>query len=147
MKIPIIGTGMKLAKHVFLKRDDIHSAFECNEICTQRLLDGNSMVLFAEGTRSLDGRLRPFKKGAFQMAKKAGVRVVPVTLANLHRWMPPSAALPLAPMSNVYIKIHPAIDTANRTVSEIKKLCFEAVNEGLPSYQKALPGLPAATSE
>jgi 1-acyl-sn-glycerol-3-phosphate acyltransferase len=143
MKIPIIGLGMKLAKHVFLKRDDIQNAFECNDICTQRLLDGNSMVLFAEGTRSLDGRLKSFKKGAFQMAKRAGVRVVPVSLANLHRWMPPSAALPLAPMRNVYIKIHPPIETANRTVSEIKKMCFEAVNEGLPEFQKSIL-LPAA---
>ena len=71
------------------------------------------------------------------MAKRAGVRVVPVTLGNLHRWMPPSALLPLAPMRNVYIQIHPPIDTANRTVSEIKKLCFDAVNNGLPPYQQS----------
>ena len=38
----------------------------------KRLLDGNSMVLFAEGTRSDDGRLGLFKKGAVQMAKQAG---------------------------------------------------------------------------
>ena len=136
--IPFIGTGMKLAKHVFLKRNDIQNAFECNEICTQRLLDGNSMVLFAEGTRSLDGHLKPFKKGAFQMAKKAGVRIVPVSLGNLHQFMPPSAALPLAPMRDVFIRIHPPIETANKTVSEIKKECFEAVNSGLPSHQQFL---------
>lgn len=136
--IPIIGLGMKLAKHVFLKRDDLQNAFECNEICTQRLLDGNSMVLFAEGTRSIDGRLKTFKKGAFQMAKKAGVRIVPVSLGNLHRWMPPSALLPLAPMRNVFIQIHPPIETAGRPVSEIRRECFEAVNSGLPDYQKAV---------
>ena len=146
-KIPIIGLGMKLAKHVFLKRDDIQNAFECNEICTQRLLDGNSMVLFAEGTRSIDGRLKTFKKGAFQMAKKAGVRIVPVTLGNLHRWMPPSALLPLAPMRHVFIHIHPPIDTADKPVSEIRRQCFDAVNSGLPEYQKALPPPAAKQSQ
>ena len=143
--IPIIGLGMKLAKHVFLKRDDLQNAFECNEICTQRLLDGNSMVLFAEGTRSIDGRLKTFKKGAFQMAKKARVRIVPVSLGNLHRWMPPSALLPLAPMRNVIIQIHPPIDTAGKPVSEIRKLCFDAVNSGLPEYQKAVVVPPSST--
>lgn len=77
------------------------------------------------------------------MAKKAGVRVVPISLGNLHRWMPPSAMLPLAPMRNVYIQIHPPIETANKTVSEIKRLCFEAVNQGLPDYQQANVALPA----
>jgi 1-acyl-sn-glycerol-3-phosphate acyltransferase len=56
------------------------------------------MVLFAEGSRSPDGRLRTFKKGAFQMAKAAGVKVVPVSIGNLHRWMPNTAILPLAPI-------------------------------------------------
>jgi 1-acyl-sn-glycerol-3-phosphate acyltransferase len=49
---------MRLAKHVFLKRNDLESTVQCAQTVTQRLLDGNSMVLFAEGTRSADGRLR-----------------------------------------------------------------------------------------
>ena len=54
-----IGLSMKLARHVFLDRRNINSAAECAETVHQRLLDANSMVLFAEGTRSSDGRLRP----------------------------------------------------------------------------------------
>jgi 1-acyl-sn-glycerol-3-phosphate acyltransferase len=80
------------------------------------------------------------------MAKKANVRVVPVSLGNLHRWMPPSALLPLAPMKGVYIQIHPPIETAGRTVSEIKKLCFEAVNNGLPEYQQAAIAASSSSS-
>eukprot|EP00597_Dinobryon_sp_UTEXLB2267_P013392 CAMPEP_0170107004 /NCGR_PEP_ID=MMETSP0020_2-20130122/5724_1 /TAXON_ID=98059 /ORGANISM="Dinobryon sp., Strain UTEXLB2267" /LENGTH=237 /DNA_ID=CAMNT_0010331465 /DNA_START=280 /DNA_END=991 /DNA_ORIENTATION=- len=132
LDIPVVGTGMRLAKHVFLKRNDIRSTIEVADTCVQRLQDGNSMVLFAEGTRSLDGTLKKFKKGAFQMAKAAGVPVVPVSIGNLHRWMPPFSILPLAPIRHTYIKVHPAIDTTNKSVREIKKLCFEAVNSGLP---------------
>lgn len=57
--IPIVGLGMMLAQHVFLKRNDIKSTFEVTDSCIQKLKDGNSMVLFAEGTRSPDGKLKP----------------------------------------------------------------------------------------
>lgn len=134
--IPVIGTAMGLAKHVFLKRDDLKSTFEVTETTVQRLKDGNSMVLFAEGTRSPDGALKTFKKGAFQMAKAAGVKIIPVTIGNLHRWMPKDALLPLAPIRHVYIKIHPPINTDDKSVSQLRALTFAAVNEGLPIYQQ-----------
>lgn len=138
-QIPMIGFAMKMAGHIFLKRDDLQSTLQCTESTIKRLLDGNSMVLFAEGTRSDDGRLLPFKKGAFQMAKQAGVKIVPVSIGNLHRWMPKTALLPLAPIRDVYIKIHPAIETADKPVTKIRAECFEAVNSGLPEYQKSVP--------
>jgi 1-acyl-sn-glycerol-3-phosphate acyltransferase len=61
------------------------------------------------------------------MAKSAGVRVVPVSLGNLHRWSPPFSILPLAPIKHAYIKIHPAIETKDKSIKEIKKLCFEVI--------------------
>ena len=146
MDIPVIGWAMKLAKHVFLKRDDLKSTMEVTETCVQRLLDGNSMVLFAEGTRSPDGSLRAFKKGAFQMAKEAGVKVVPVSIGNLHRWMPSTALLPLAPIRQVYVTIHPAIETKDQKISQVRAKCFEAVNSGLPPYQQHR-GAAAATDK
>eukprot|EP00607_Mallomonas_marina_P010571 CAMPEP_0182422382 /NCGR_PEP_ID=MMETSP1167-20130531/8049_1 /TAXON_ID=2988 /ORGANISM="Mallomonas Sp, Strain CCMP3275" /LENGTH=288 /DNA_ID=CAMNT_0024600395 /DNA_START=195 /DNA_END=1061 /DNA_ORIENTATION=+ len=136
LKVPIIARAMILAKHVFIRREDVLDAFGTSEKCVRLLRDGNSMVLFAEGTRSPDGKLRKFKKGAFQMAKAAGVRVVPVTIANLHRWMPTSAFLPLGPARGVEIHIHPAIDSKNMTTKDLKNKCFEAVNSGLQPYQK-----------
>jgi hypothetical protein len=71
------------------------------------------------------------------MAKAAGVRIVPVSIGNLHRWMPPSALLPLAPIRDVTIKIHPPVETQDRPISQIRAQCFEAVNSGLPAYQKS----------
>mmetsp|Transcript_5910 Transcript_5910/g.6030 ORF Transcript_5910/g.6030 Transcript_5910/m.6030 type:complete len:356 (-) Transcript_5910:86-1153(-) len=143
LDIPVIGWAMKLAKHVFLKRDDLRSTLEVTDTCVERLRDGNSLVLFAEGTRSPDGSLKAFKKGAFQMAKAAGVKVIPVSIGNLHRWMPSSALLPLAPIRHVYVKIHPAIDTQDIPVSKIRALCHEAVNAGLPPYQRENTMLPS----
>lgn len=146
MNIPVVGWGMKLAKHVFLKRDDIKSTIEVSDRCIERLKDGNSMVLFAEGTRSEDGALRKFKKGAFQIAKAAGVRIVPVSIGNLHRIMPKSALLPIAPIRHTFIRIHPPIDPRELTVSQARILCQEAVNSGLPPYQQMKATLPGSSS-
>jgi 1-acyl-sn-glycerol-3-phosphate acyltransferase len=137
-KIPVIGSAMALAKHVFLKRNDIESTLEATSTCVQRLKDGNSMVLFAEGTRSNDGRLKNFKKGTFQIAKEAQVKIIPVSIGNLYKWMPNAAILPLAPMRDTYIKIHPALETDKLPPSQLKTLCVEAVNSGLPEYQQSL---------
>ena len=103
----------------------------------EHLENGNSVVVFAEGTRSRDGKLKAFKKGAFQMAKRAGVKIVPVSLGNVHRWMPENAALPLGRMRHVYVKVHPQIEvTPDTKISVLRKECFAAVNSGLPPFQQ-----------
>eukprot|EP00981_Chlorochromonas_danica_P005231 scaffold1046_cov162-Ochromonas_danica.AAC.61 len=147
LKIPVIGWAMQMAKHVFLKRNDIQSTILCAETCRERLRDGNAMVLFAEGTRSPDGRLKSFKKGAFQMARDTGVRVVPVSIGNLHKVMPTSVALPISPIRDAFIKIHPPIEVVGKTVKQIKQQCFEAVNSGLPPYQQFSAGDSGSHSE
>lgn len=140
IKIPIIGQAMQMALHVFLERDSIQSSFKVIEDTITHLRNGNSMVVFAEGSRSRSGKLQTFKKGAFQMAKKAGVRIVPVSLGNVHRWMPDSAVLPIGHMSHVYVKIHPPIDvTPESKISELRRQTFDAVNSGLPSFQQFEP--------
>jgi 1-acyl-sn-glycerol-3-phosphate acyltransferase len=138
VKIPIIGYAMKLGQHVFLKRNDLESTIQVTNTVIEKLEDGNGMVLFAEGTRSKDGVLKQFKKGAFQMAKAAKVRIVPLSIGNLHRFMPPSALMPIAPLRNIYIKIHPAISSDNKSVAELRAETWEAVNSGLPPYQQGV---------
>merc|ERR1712146_125440 len=91
-----------------------------------------------EGTRSNDGRLGAFKKGAFQMAKQAGVRIVPISIGNLHRWMPKDAIFPIGWLKQVFVIIHPPIETTGRSVNEIRAECFDAVNSGLLPYQRTL---------
>jgi 1-acyl-sn-glycerol-3-phosphate acyltransferase len=139
VKIPVIGYAMKLAQHVFLKRNDITSIDTVTDAVTAKLKNGCGMVLFAEGTRSKDGVLKAFKKGAFKMAKAANVRIVPISIGNLHRFMPPSALMPLGPLRNIYIKVHPPIDTLDVPVNDLRAQTWEAVNSGLPPYQQGEP--------
>ena len=105
------------------------------------------MVLFAEGTRSKNGVLKSLKKGAFQMAKAAKVRIVPISIGNLHRFMPPSALMPIAPLRNIYIKIHEPIETDDKSVTELRAETWEAINSSLPPYQQGVPSRRALRSQ
>src|SRR6516165_1162561 len=78
-RIPILGSAMKLADLVPVDRQNREAAIESVRAAAKVLRRGLIMVIFPEGTRSADGRLLPFKKGPFHLAKEAGVAVVPVT--------------------------------------------------------------------
>lgn len=139
LQIPIIGWAMQMAGHIGIKRMDKRSQLQTFKDTVQAMQNGNSIVTFAEGTRSPDGRLRAFKKGPVKMAIKAGVRIVPVSICNLYRWMPNSAATPLAFPRDVEVKIHPPIDPAGKSEEEVLEYVYKCVDQGLPPYQKALP--------
>ena len=78
--VPIFGWALRLAGFVFIDRSNRESAIQTLDQAAKRLRRGTSIVVFAEGTRSRDGTLLPFKRGGFVMALKAGVPVVPVTI-------------------------------------------------------------------
>lgn len=86
--VPVLGWYLMLAKHVFIDRGNSRKAIESLDRAAQQIRDGVSIVVFAEGTRSGDGRVLPFKKGPFLLALKAGVAVVPVTVEGSWKVMP-----------------------------------------------------------
>jgi 1-acyl-sn-glycerol-3-phosphate acyltransferase len=78
--VPIFGWALWLAGFLFIDRSNRERAIRTLDRAARRLRGGTSIVVFAEGTRSADGRLLPFKRGGFVLAIQAGVPVVPVTL-------------------------------------------------------------------
>jgi 1-acyl-sn-glycerol-3-phosphate acyltransferase len=79
-RIPILGTAMKMAELVPVERTNRESAIESVRAAADVMQHGLNMVIFPEGTRSVDGRLLPFKKGPFHLAMETGIPVVPVTI-------------------------------------------------------------------
>jgi 1-acyl-sn-glycerol-3-phosphate acyltransferase len=77
-KVPIFGRAMRAAGMVEIQRENRKAAFGAYEVAAERIRQGNSVVVFPEGTRGHDYRLRPFKKGPFVLAIAAGVPVVPI---------------------------------------------------------------------
>ncbi|EIE25733.1 glycerol-3-phosphate 1-acyltransferase, partial [Coccomyxa subellipsoidea C-169] len=86
--IPIVGWSMFLTGHIKLNRIDKRSQIKCLGDCKDLLAKGASVLFFPEGTRSKDGKMAEFKKGAFSVASKAKVPIVPVTLIGTGHLMP-----------------------------------------------------------
>ncbi|XP_042004426.1 1-acyl-sn-glycerol-3-phosphate acyltransferase BAT2, chloroplastic-like isoform X2 [Salvia splendens] len=119
---PIIGWAMFLMGVIPLKRTDSRSQLECLKQCMSLIKKGASVFFFPEGTRSRDGKLGTFKKGAFTIAAKTGVPVVPITLIGTGKIMPPGMEQEVNP-GLVKVIIHPYIVGNNPD-----ELCKEARN-------------------
>jgi 1-acyl-sn-glycerol-3-phosphate acyltransferase len=87
-KIPIFSRGMRAAGYISIDRSNRASAFQSLAEAAQKVKNGVSVMIFPEGTRSLDGKIRPFKKGGFVLAIDSGVPVVPIVLHGTFSIMP-----------------------------------------------------------
>jgi len=80
LRIPFFGWALWASKHIVVKRTRSKDVAVAMASACEKLGQGLSVVVFPEGTRSVDGQLLPFKRGGFRLAEKAGVAVVPVTI-------------------------------------------------------------------
>lgn len=88
-RIPLFGRGWKAAGHISVDRSDRASAKRSMEQAGRTIKeDESSVILFAEGTRSADGSLLPFKKGAFMLGIHTGIEIVPTAILGSGEIMP-----------------------------------------------------------
>ena len=87
-KVPFVGTGCKAAGHIFVDRRNAKAAMESLREVESQLVDGVCTVIFPEGTRSLNGELGRFKRGAFQIAIDLGLPVIPLSLSGCFDVLP-----------------------------------------------------------
>jgi 1-acyl-sn-glycerol-3-phosphate acyltransferase len=78
--VPLFGKAMLRAGYIPLDRSDGRRALKSMNEAAERIRSGTSVVVFPEGTRTMDGNLLPFKRGGFLLAAKAGVPIVPFTI-------------------------------------------------------------------
>lgn len=89
--IPVFGWALSLAGFIKIDRADRDKAIRSLDKAAVRMRRGHSVVMFAEGTRSEDGHLRPFKKGGFVLALSSGFPIVPVTISGSRAVLPKGA--------------------------------------------------------
>jgi len=87
-KIPIFGRGMRGAGYISIDRFNRSSAFESISEAARKIKNGVSVMIFPEGTRSIDGKIKPFKKGGFVLAVDSGVPIIPIILHGTREIMP-----------------------------------------------------------
>jgi 1-acyl-sn-glycerol-3-phosphate acyltransferase len=148
-KWPIAGQAFHLARFIPVNREERDSALESLEKATEALRAGQSFLIYPEGTRSPDGRLQEFKKGAVVMAIKAGVPIVPMACSGAHRIME-KRSLVIHP-GEILVEFLEPIDASAYSFEERDKLnerVHDAMAAGLPPDQRpsGFPGASAAAS-
>jgi 1-acyl-sn-glycerol-3-phosphate acyltransferase len=93
-RIPIWGWALLVGPFLILDRSNPQAAQRTIGKAITRIQSGASVLFFPEGTRTHTGQMEPFKRGAFQLAREAGVPVLPVALIGSfhilprHKWLP-----------------------------------------------------------
>lgn len=108
--VPLLGKLNELAGTVFVERGNRASSERAVNQLTETLKAGRSVLVFPEGTRSKDGALQPFKKGAFHLAQAAGAPIVPMHISGTWDLLPPSGLLVRPAKKSVRVAIGAPLD-------------------------------------
>ncbi|MDE7402972.1 MAG: 1-acyl-sn-glycerol-3-phosphate acyltransferase [Muribaculaceae bacterium] len=131
-KIFAVGWACRKAGFVFVDDSSIHGIKETIADAEKTLKGGMSVVIFPEGSRSWDGKMIPFKRGAFMLAAEFGMPVVPLTIDGSFRAMPRTTYF-MNP-TTIRLVIHKPIYPGEKGFNTKKLMmeCREAINSGLP---------------
>jgi len=141
---PIVGQAFHLAHFIPVDRFNRESAVGSLEKATEAIREGQSFLIYPEGTRSPDGRLQEFKKGTAVIAIKSGVPVVPVACSGAHRVME-KRKLKITP-GEIVVEFLGPIDPTNYSLDQRDELLREIHDRlaaGLPPDQRPV-GFPGA---
>jgi 1-acyl-sn-glycerol-3-phosphate acyltransferase len=145
-RLPWLGWAFHLAGFVPVDRTDKVSGSAALARLRAYLAAGIPVGLFAEGTRSRDGSLRPFRPGPFKLAVDGGVPIVPVAISGAGRAMP-ADGLRVRP-SRVRVRILPPIPTAGLRVEDVDRLREETrtrIAEALGEIEGTVPATPSGS--
>jgi len=122
-KVPVLGLACKALGHIFIDRSDSKGAVDTINAAKTKIANGTSVLFFPEGTRSGDGKMREFKKGAFRMALDLKIPVLPVTINGTKNILPKNS-LDLMP-GGVTMIIHKPIPVKNDDEENVTRLMNE----------------------
>ena len=132
-RVPVIGWIMILNKYIKVKRGDKKSILKMMETCKKVLKSGISILMFPEGTRSVDGNLGVFKDGAFNLALETQTDILPIIIDGTSKAIPKKKLI-LSNKQTIRMKILdeiPVSDYIGKKVSEIRNSTFSIMNTEL----------------
>lgn len=115
-KIPFVSTWMELLHCVFVQRGDKSQSMRAMHDAVHTLKNGHPLVIFPEGTRSKGDVIGPFKSGAFHIARKAKVPIVPVCMDGTYKLMEGNRNR-IRP-AQIHFSILPPVDVASMDKEE-----------------------------
>ncbi len=133
LKIPLFGYALYASRNIFIDRGDPSRAIKSIQRGLSRLPRGVSVLFFAEGTRSPDGRIQPFKKGGFVMAVEKHLPILPVTI-NGSRGILPKKSVAFHP-GTVEVVVGDPIETHEVDRDHLEDLMEKTRNVIIAQYR------------
>lgn len=120
-KIPVLGWNLALAKHIRISRGKFSSIKQVYRDAATWLRHGMSVLFFPEGTRSETNEMRDFQNGAFKLALKEKVPILPIILEGTGNAIPKGSWI-FTTKTTCGIKVLPPIETTDFSVADFDKL-------------------------
>ncbi len=128
--IPVFGSAMKSAGAIEIDRGNRVNAIKGLDKAVQKIRKGESVATFPEGSRSEDGKIKPFKKGIFYLAIKSGAPIIPISIKGSGYIMPKKS-----------LSVHPGkITMIIGEPVEVKSYSIESRDELITEVRNAIAG-------
>ena len=123
-QIPLFGHSMARVGYISIDRSNRRSAHKSLLEAAQKIAGGVSVVIFPEGSRSIDGQIKPFRGGGFHLAIRSGRPIVPVAICGTHEVMPKGSRR--VKPGRVSVSVNPPVATASYD-NKTKRVLMELV--------------------
>ena len=131
-KVPFAGKASEIAGHVFVDNTSITSRRDTIIKAKKEIVGGVSMMMFPEGSRTKNGSLSPFRRGAYRIAMDMGLPIVPITINGPYDVLKVHS-MKLTP-GKLELIIHKPIPTAHLEQNDLRALMDqtkEIIHSGL----------------
>lgn len=142
IKVPFVGWACYMAGHIFIERSSRVKSMESIRKAESKLKDGMSVVIFPEGTRSSDGKMARFKRGAFMISQELNLPILPVTIDGNYdvmsrhawyvTWHPVHMTIhePIMPRTDVGSTEQEQVQAMNETAQQVSDIIQETLDRG-----------------
>lgn len=144
-RLPLVGWNMTLNRYVSLERGSPASIRKMYASCEKHLREGSSIFMFPEGTRSETGVLQRFRTGAFQLAKRNRVPILPIAIAGSQKALP-KHSMNFHGFHHMDMYVLPPIspeDYAEISAAELAGLTRSRIAGQLEAWEQGKKGRPA----
>lgn len=135
--IPVFGWAIWLAGLIPVDRANRDRAIRSIERAAEKVRQGRSMLIFAEGTRSPDGTLHRLKKGGFHLAIRGGAPIVPIAIRGSREILPKGALRPKRGVIEVEISDPISSEAHADDMEGLIRRVREALEAGLAKQRTA----------
>jgi len=132
--VPFWGWALRWGHHIMVDRKKGTEAMKSLDRAAKAIGEGGQVLLFAEGTRTRDGKLLPFKRGAFSLAAKSGVPIVPIAINGSYNILPKGSFDIRS--AQIEVVVNPPIETKNITTREQEMQLMNNVREIITQHFK-----------